>query len=170
MKLRGPAANPKVTELRRLAIFAGLGGRQLTALAQNLDEVTVPAGERVIQAGRHNEAFWILLEGEATLTLGGRIKEKLGRGDIFGLPSMFSGLTATADVVAVTALRVFVASHQQFAGLVSDHEVEIRFKAALFDRLRDEVYQLTRDTGGTAGAGDAGKSTPRAGRKKPPSA
>ena len=32
---------------------------------------------------------------------------------------------------------------QQFNSLVSDPEVEIRFKAAVFDRLRDEVYQLT---------------------------
>ena len=144
MKLRRKDANPKIAELKQLRIFSGLGAKQLTVLAQNLDEVTLPAGEKVMKDGRYNDTFWIILDGEAILTVGGGVHETLGRGDILGLPSMFSGLQSTADVVAGTPLRAFVASHQQFNSLVSDPEVEIRFKAALFDRLRDEVYQLTR--------------------------
>ena len=144
MKLHRRDSNPKITDLKKLRLFAGLGAKQLSALAQNLDEVKVDGGERLIKEGRHNDTFWILLEGEATLTVGGKVTEKVGPGDIVGLPSMFSGLEATADLVAVTAVRALVASHQQFNALVADHEVEIRFKAAIFDRLRDEVYQLTR--------------------------
>jgi CRP-like cAMP-binding protein len=158
MKLHRKDANPKIAELKQLPIFSGLGAKQLTALAQNLDEVTVPAGEKVMKEGRHNDTFWIILDGEANLTVGGNVNETLGRGDILGLPSMFSGLESTADAVAGTRLRVLVASHQQFNSLVSDTEVEIRFKAALFDRLRDEVYQLTQ---GLA------KSAPRAAAKRP---
>jgi len=112
-------------------------------MAVNLDEVTVPKGERLLSSGRANDAAWILLDGEAELTVGGSVHEVLKRGDVFGLPSMFTRLDSMADVVAKTPLRALVASHQQFNSLVSDPEVEIRFKAAVFDRLRDEVYQLT---------------------------
>jgi CRP-like cAMP-binding protein len=62
---------------------------------------------------------------------------------------MFAGRESTADVVALTDVEALVASHQQFNVLVEDTEIAIRFKAAIFDRLRDEVYQLTR-TSGTA--------------------
>jgi CRP-like cAMP-binding protein len=112
-------------------------------MAVNLDEVTVPKGEKILRAGRSNDAAWILLDGEARLTVGGNVPELLKRGDVFGLPSMSTRRDSMADVVAETPLRALVASHHQFNSLVSDPEVEIRFKAAMFDRLRDEVYQLT---------------------------
>lgn len=157
MKLRRTGSNPKITELKRLPLFAGLGAKQLAALAQNLDEVRIPPGETVMKEGRHNDTFWILIDGEATLTLGANVREKVGRGDIVGLPSMFSGLEATANMVATSPLHAFVASHQQFNSLIFDPEVAIRFKAALFDRLRDEVYQLTRGVEGPAIASAAVK-------------
>jgi len=136
-------ADPKMAELKQLTIFAGLPPRQLRRMALNLDEVTVPKGERILSAGRANDAAWIVLEGEAELTVGGNVREVLERGDVFGLPSMFTRRDSTADVVARTPLRALVASHQQFNSMISDPELEIRFKAAMFDRLRDEVYQLT---------------------------
>jgi CRP/FNR family transcriptional regulator, cyclic AMP receptor protein len=139
-------SNAKLAELKDLKVFAGLGRKQLEALAFNLDEATLSAGERVMFEGRYNDTFWIILEGEVDLTVGGRIHETLGRGDIFGLPSMFTGRTAMADAVAQSEVRALVASHAQFNGLLADPEVEIRFKAAMFDRLRDEVYQLTHTT------------------------
>ena len=142
MKIQRHEKNPKLAELRELPLFAGLGKKQLRTIASNLDEVTVAKGERILVAGRSNDAVWILLEGEAEMSLGGRVHLVLKRGDIFGLPSMFTHRESTADVVAKTDLRALVASHLQFNGLVADREVELRIKAAMFDRLKDEVYLL----------------------------
>jgi len=142
MKIRR-AGNPKINELNQLPIFRGLGAKQLAAMASNLDEAHLKKGERVMRAGRSNDTFWILLEGEVDLTIGGTVHESLTRGDVFGLPSMFTGRESLADAVATSDARALVASHAQFNGLLADPEVEIRFKAAVFDRLRDEVYQLT---------------------------
>lgn len=139
-------ANPKIAELKKLPVFAGLNAAALRSVAINLDEVKVAAGEKIMVEGHGNDAFWIILAGQVELTLGGRIHEVLDRGDIFGLPSMFTRRVSTADVVAKTEVRALVASHGQFGSLVSDPEVEIRFKAAMFDRLRDEVFQLTQST------------------------
>jgi CRP-like cAMP-binding protein len=137
------AVNPKITELKQLPIFGGLSPSHLRSLASNLDEVTIPASEKFVSKGRSNDTFFILLDGEADLTVGG-IHEVVRRGDVIGLPSMFTRLDSTADAVAKTPIRALVASHRQFNSLVSNSEIEIRFKAAMFDRLRDEVYQLTR--------------------------
>jgi CRP-like cAMP-binding protein len=146
---REPSA--KLHELSTLQVFAGLSGKHLQQVASNLDEASVPAGEVLIHEGRHNDTFWIILEGEAELTIGGRAREVVSRGGIVGLPSMFTGREANANVVAVTDVSALVASHAQFNALIGDPEIEIRFKAAVFDRLRDELYQLTH--GGTAKPG-----------------
>jgi CRP-like cAMP-binding protein len=137
------APNPKIAELKRLPIFGGLGPAQLRTLASNLDEVSIAKGEKFMTEGRSNDTFVILLDGEVELTIGKRVHEVLKRGDVIGLPSMFTRLDSTADAVARTPVRALVASHKQFNSLVSNPEIEIRFKAAIFDRLRDEVYQLT---------------------------
>jgi CRP-like cAMP-binding protein len=137
------ARNSKVEELKQLPAFSGLSARQLQAMASNLDEVTVRKGEAFMTEGRTNQTFWIILDGEASLTVAGKAKETAARGDLLGVPSMFSGREAMADVVAKTDLRALVASHAQFNSLLADSELAIRFKAAIFDRLRDELYQLT---------------------------
>jgi CRP-like cAMP-binding protein len=136
------AVNPKIVELKQLPIFGGLSPTQLRMLASNLDEVTIPPGEKFISQGRTNDTFFIVLEGEVDLTVGG-VQEVVGRGGVIGLPSMFTRLDSTADAVARTPVRALVASHRQFNSLVSHPEIAIRFKAAMFDRLRDEVYQMT---------------------------
>ena len=137
------AVNPKIAELKRLPIFAGLGPSLLRLLASNLDEVTIPKGEKFVTEGRSNDTFFIVLDGDAELTVGGRAHEVVGPGGIIGLPSMFTRLDSTADAEARKPVRALVASHKQFNSLVANPEIEIRFKAAMFDRLRDEVYQLT---------------------------
>ncbi len=136
--------DPKVLQLKELPIFASLRVKQLSMMAANLDFAVIEERQVMMTAGRHNHAFWIILKGRVELTIGGRVGEQLGPGDLFGLPSMFAGRDSTADVVALTEVEALVASHQQFNVLVADPEIAIRFKAAVFDRLRDEVYQLTR--------------------------
>ena len=151
------AVNPKIAGLKRLPIFAGLSPGQLRSLASNLDEVTIPKGEKFVTEGRSNDTFFILLDGEADLTIGRRVHETVGPGGVIGLPSMFTRLDATADAVARTAVRALVASHKQFNALVANQEIEIRFKAAMFDRLGDEVYQLAHSTTKARPAGKAKK-------------
>jgi CRP-like cAMP-binding protein len=137
------ASNPKITELKQLRIFGGLTFSLLRTLASNLDEANIPKGERFMSEGRSNDTFFILLDGEVELTVGGKVHEVVNAGGVIGLPSMFTRLDSTADAVAKTPVRALVASHRQFNSLVANPEIEIRFKAAMFDRLRDEVYQLT---------------------------
>ena len=162
------AVNPKIAELKRLPIFAGLRPSLLRLLASNLDEVTIPKGEKFVTEGRSNDTFFIVLDGEAELTVGGRVHEVVKPGGIIGLPSMFTRLDSTADAVAHKPVRALVASHKQFNSLVANAEIEIRFKAAMFDRLRDEVYQLTHKTARGVGRAQASPSTAKKGDVPPP--
>ena len=159
--------NPKVADLKKLPLFAGLSSTILRTLSTNLDEVTIPEGERFMTEGRSNDNFVILLDGEVELIVGGRVHEVLGPGDIIGLPSMFTRLDSTADVSARKPVRALVASHKQFSSLLANRELAIRFKAAMFDRLRDEVYQLTHgQTKSAAKAEPAAQAKSKAPGKK----
>jgi CRP-like cAMP-binding protein len=150
--IRFPRRNrdAKVSELRSLPVFAGLGRARLEELARNLDEAHVPAGQTLMQEGHHNDTFWIVLDGALELTVAGRAREVVGRGGVVGLPSMFTGRESSATVVTLSDVRALVASHAQFNNFIGDVEVEIRFKAAVFDRLRDEIYQLTHEPAAAA--------------------
>ena len=50
IRMPGRAVNPKIAELKQLPIFGGLKPAQLRTLASNLDEVTIPKGEKFVPA------------------------------------------------------------------------------------------------------------------------
>ncbi len=140
---RRPDADQKVAELGRLDLFAGLGSRELRFLATHLDEVRVPAGQALVREGRRNDAFWVILEGEARISPGGGPGRLLSRGGFFGATSMLDGRPAVATVVTSTEVRALVAGSDQFRALEANDRVAMRLMAAALRRLRDdlEVYQ-----------------------------
>src|ERR1700730_6677091 len=54
IRMPGRPVNPKIAELKQLPISGGLKPAQLRTLASNLDEVTIPKGEKFVSEGRSN--------------------------------------------------------------------------------------------------------------------
>lgn len=142
-------ASSKVEALRGVPIFAGLPDRQLSELANYLDDAGVEAGQTLITEGRPNATFWIILEGEVEVTVQGMVRRRIGPGGVFGAPSMFDGREALATVVTVTPVRALVASHSQFAVIANNELVALRLKADIGDRLRGDLHALTQRGPGT---------------------
>lgn len=139
----------KVEALRRVPTFAGVPDRQLTELANYLDEAAVAAGQTLVTEGRPNSTFWIILEGEVEVTVQGLVRRRIGPGGVFGAPSMFDGREALSTVVTVTPIRALVASHSQFAAIANNELVSLRLKADIGDRLRGDLHALTERGPGT---------------------
>ena len=137
--------DPKIAQLSAVPLFEHVPRRQLAVIAANLDEAHVETGQTLVRENHHNDTFWIVLDGAIEVTLAGKAREVVGRGGVVGLPSMFTGRESSATVVSLSDLRALVASHAQFHNFIGDPEVEIRFKAAVFDRHRDDIYQLTHE-------------------------
>ena len=135
-RLRHP--NPKVEELSRVPLFQNVPKRVLEVLAANLDEVRVPAGETLIREGHRNDAFWIVLEGEAEMSIGHK-KRQIEPGQFFGATSMLDGRPAIGTVVAKTPIRAYVASADQFRALESDETVALRLFHYALERLREDL-------------------------------
>jgi CRP-like cAMP-binding protein len=94
--------------LARLSLFSGLTRPQLEAIAHRYDEEVVPEGQRILRKGLSGSGLYVILDGEAKVTLGDEELATLGRGEFFGEVSSLLGGAPTADVVARTPLRCLV--------------------------------------------------------------
>jgi CRP-like cAMP-binding protein len=94
--------------LGQLALFADLTPSQVEAIAHSHQEDVFAAGDRVLRRGLSGGNFYVILEGEASVEIGGEERQRLGRGEFFGEISALTGDTPSADVVAATLLRCLV--------------------------------------------------------------
>ncbi len=143
--LRRRGASGKVAALRGSPLFANLRGRQLGNLSTYLDQVQVAAGTVLVREGRHNPAFWLVLDGEAAVSVRGCQRRTIGPGGFFGAISMLDGREASATVVARSPLRALVASASQFRGLEANDLVNLRLRAESERRLREDQLALVRE-------------------------
>jgi len=95
-----------VDTLRRFNLFADLDRAQLEAIADPDSERSFAAGERIMRRGMSGMGFYVILDGEATVTLGGEELNRLRQGDFFGEISTLLDEPLTADVTAETPVRV----------------------------------------------------------------
>ena len=151
-RLTGHHANPKIAELMRLPLFANVPRRELAIIAANLDEARAEAGETLIRENHHNDAFWIVLEGEVDMQIGGEHHRTIGPGGFFGVTSMLDGRPAVATVISTTPIRALVASAAQFRALEGNETVAPRLMSAALERLREDLeIQRARRTASPPG-------------------
>ncbi len=133
-------ADPKVRELQRVSLFARCSKSELQRLAQNTDEIDLPAGRTLITEGETNDTFYMLLDGTVEVRIKGQECGRLGPGDVFGEISMLDRGPATATVKATTPIRALVMSHAQFRDAVSAQEnIAVNVIAVMAKRLRDDT-------------------------------
>ena len=94
--------------LSGFALFADLTTPELENLVQTFGEVYFSDGERIIRQGLTATGFYVVLEGGATIVVGGKERSQLRPGDFFGEISCLLGEPPTADIVAKGALRCLV--------------------------------------------------------------
>jgi CRP-like cAMP-binding protein len=129
----------KIDELRRIRLFDNLPRRDLELIAANLDEVNVPAGETLVEQGKHNDAFWIILEGEAAYKVKNGGSRTLGPGDFFGVTSMLDGKPAVGSIKTTAPVRALVASAAQFRALEGNDTIALRLMSAALERMREDL-------------------------------
>jgi CRP-like cAMP-binding protein len=124
--------------LGQLAIFADLRWPELEAVAHAFDEEVFAPEQRVLRQGLSGSAFYVILDGEASVTIDGGERRRLGRGEFFGEISALTGEPPSADVRAETVLRCLVIPGPQLEGFLLERpSVTIRLLQAEARRLRD---------------------------------
>jgi CRP-like cAMP-binding protein len=131
--------DPKIARLSRVPLFEHVPRRQLAVISANLDEVQMEAGQTLIREGHLNDTFWILLEGEVDMVIGGQRHQTIGPNGFFGVTSMLDGHPAVGTVVTNSPIRAFVASAAQFRAIEGSETVMVRLMSAALERMREDL-------------------------------
>ena len=111
-----------VDELGEVKLFRGLSQRQLRQLARLMKERTFRPGVTVIEEGTMSGVgFFIVAEGEASVSVDGREVARIGPGDHFGELALINEDARTASVIAVTRLRCHVIAFWDFRKFARDN-------------------------------------------------
>ena len=132
------AARPKALDLKSIWLFSSCTASELRKIRGSLDEVEVPAGKVLVEEGRVGLEFYLIVDGEATVTRNGKYVATLGPGSHFGELALLDRRPRSASVVSETAMDVLVLSQRQFNSLLqSVPTISRKLLAALATRLRD---------------------------------
>jgi CRP-like cAMP-binding protein len=93
-------------DLKRVPLFSELDGRQLKKLSEHFRERTLEPGTSVVQEGTMSGVgFFVIAEGEVTVTRDGTELATLGPGMYFGELALISERQRNATVTAKTQVR-----------------------------------------------------------------
>ena len=111
----------RIELLRRVSLFADLERRELQEIASSLKERTFDAGQNITTEGTGGVGFFVIEEGEATVSVGGAERGKLRSGDHFGEIALIGETDRTATVTAETSLKCWGMTFWEFRPLVEEN-------------------------------------------------
>lgn len=140
-----PLGSEWVDVLRGIPLFAPLPKRHVKRIANIARPRRFAANSRIVTKGERGESFFVVLDGEARLSLPGGRSVTLGPGDSFGELALLDGGPRTATVLAKTPVLTMSIARRSFLKLVkSDSELALGLLKVMAERLRDA------DRGGAA--------------------
>jgi CRP-like cAMP-binding protein len=127
----------KADALGRAPLFGNLSRGELVELAKRTEDLEVAEGKVLAREGDLGSEFFVVVDGEVSVTKDGRELRRLGSGDFFGeIALIWDSARRTATVTAATPLRFFVLTRQAFRSLIDRHpDIESRVLEALEERV-----------------------------------
>jgi CRP/FNR family transcriptional regulator, cyclic AMP receptor protein len=128
--------------LRSIPLFADCSAKELAQVDSLVAEDRAVAGEVLIRQGTPGRESFIIVSGEAMVTVGARLLAKLGPGDFFGEMALLGRRNLrTATVTAMTPMRLLVADPRQFNTLLHIEGVARSMLGEVVDRMSNGVSQ-----------------------------
>ena len=121
----------------RTPLFGALSRADLVELAKRTEDMEVEEGKVLAREGAIGQEFFVIVDGEVSVSKDGQDLRTLGPGDFFGeIALIWDSPRRTATVTAKSPLRFFVLTRQSFKSLI-DHqpEIEKRVLEALEERV-----------------------------------
>jgi CRP/FNR family cyclic AMP-dependent transcriptional regulator len=128
--------NVKVEALKRAPLFEGLSKKELGELARVTEDLQVEAGTVLCREGKVGHEFFVIVDGDAVVTKGGRRIATRSGGDFVGEIALLTTSKRTATVTATTPLRCFILTQGDFRRVLEANPgVQLKVMRALADRL-----------------------------------
>jgi len=138
MAPRRKSKDAKVELLRGVPLFSACSKRELSRIASLADQIEVPKGKVLTRKGESGSEFFVIVEGRARVTVGGRGRvSPLGPGASFGEMSLLDQGPRTATVEAESDMQLLVLDARSFSSLLAEvPSVARKVLAAMGARLR----------------------------------
>jgi len=108
--------------LKQIPLFSTLSQRQLRGLGKDFRERSYRPGTTILLEGKMGGVdFFVLVEGEASVTIGGKEVGRLHPGDHFGELGLITGRERNATVTAVEPVRCLVMAGWNFRKFVNSN-------------------------------------------------
>lgn len=134
------AQDVKLDMLAGVPLFAGLSRRHLRRVGQLCDRLDVDAGTVFCRQGKPGSEFFVVIDGEAVINVGGTDVAVVGNGGFFGELALLGGGPRTASVTARTPMSVFVLASPEFSSLLREEpQVAVKVLAAVGSRIRAQA-------------------------------
>ena len=130
-------AEAPVELLQRVPLFSDFDRGDLERLSRSFKERTFEAGSHVVDEGKTGAGFFVIETGEASVSVHGDERAKLGPGDYFGEIALIDEGARSATVTADSELRCYGLTSWEFRPLVeSNASIAWKLLETMAKRLR----------------------------------
>jgi MFS family permease len=112
----------EVKVLKKVGMLRPLPMPAVDDLARHVEHAEFGAGQKIFRQGDHGDRFYVIADGEADVTIDGRLIATLTPGEGFGEIALLRDSTRTATVSARTPLQVFTLDRRHFLPAVSGYQ------------------------------------------------
>ncbi|MCU1426083.1 MAG: Phosphoenolpyruvate synthase/pyruvate phosphate dikinase [Actinomycetia bacterium] len=116
-----PVGSEQVEAIERVPFFANMSPRDVEGIAALFKERRFAAGETVTKEGAGGAAFFVIESGEASVSVGGRVRAKLTKGDYFGEIALIDEGARSATITASSELVCYGLTYWEFRPLVQQN-------------------------------------------------
>lgn len=104
-------------QLKEVPFFSSLSKKELSTIAQQVDEVDVDEGKDIAREGELGHEFFVIVEGTADVLRNGERIAGLGAGDFFGEMALLDEERRVATVRAASPMRLLVMTRRSFRSI-----------------------------------------------------
>ena len=127
-----------VETLAGVPLFQGVKPKELKKLANRMQERGFGEGDTITAEGKSGVGFFVIEDGNATVSVDGKIVRTLGPGEYFGEIALIDSGPRSATIIATTDLRCQGLTAWEFRPFIEDHpEVAWGMLETLAARLRE---------------------------------
>jgi CRP/FNR family transcriptional regulator, cyclic AMP receptor protein len=133
-----------VEQLTQVPLFSDCSNRDLQTIARVVKDIDHHAGTVIAREGEPGVGLFVIVDGEAEVTIGGKKKATLGPGEFFGEIALLDGGPRTATVTAITDVKLLGLTEWVFRGLMQEHpSIAIKTLQQMAGRLRSATKAAT---------------------------
>jgi MFS family permease len=113
------APGPDLDLLRQVSFFRPLPFAIVEHLTSELHSATYEPGDVIIREGEPGERFYIIAEGQARASKGGKQLREMGTGESFGEIALLRKIPRTATVTAISRVKARTLVREEFLAAVT---------------------------------------------------